>query len=72
MIEKWKKWKTKLVPRITLINDKKNFHKQNIKIAKAFNNYYINIAISNMTTNQEYECLDSEEDDPVLKIIGKY
>ena len=49
----------------------KNFS-QNIKIAKAFNNYYISIAISNMTTNQEYECLDSEEDDHVLKIVGKY
>ena len=30
------------------------------------------VSTANMTVNQEYECSDSEDDDPFLKIIKKY
>ena len=54
-----------------LIEDEKIIS-QDIKIAKAFNGYFISLPITNMTANQVYECLDSEKDNPVLKIIKKF
>ena len=45
---------------------------QDIKTTKNLNNCFISIPITNTTTNQAYECLDSEEDDPLLKTIEKY
>ena len=35
------------------------------------NEYFISITILNMPTNQEFECLDSPEEDSLLIIIGK-
>ena len=52
--------------RINLIEDKKIIL-EDIQIALSFNNWLISIPIANTSTNQEYECLDSEEDDVVLK-----
>lgn len=57
--------------RITLIKDKKIIS-QHIKILKTFKNDFTCTLITNMTTNQEYERFDSEEGDPILKIIEKY
>ena len=37
-----------------------------------FNEYFISVPILNMPTNQEFECSDSPEEDPFLRIIGKY
>lgn len=57
--------------RITLTEDKKIIS-QHIKIPKTFENDFTCTSITNMTTNQEYEHFDSEEGDPILKIIKKY
>ena len=41
-------------------------------IAKTFNKYFVSIPIKNMPKNQEYECIDSSEKNPVSSIIKKY
>ena len=63
--------KTNKTSRITLIEDEKTIS-QDIEIAKTFNEYFISIPIRNMPSNQEFECLDSSEKDPLLRIIKKY
>ena len=63
--------KTNKTSRITLIEDEKTIC-QDIEIAKTFNEYFISIPIKNMPSNQEFECLDSSEKDPLLRIINKY
>lgn len=42
------------------------------KLQKNVNDYFISIPITDMRTNQEYECFYSSEEDFVLKIIEKY
>ena len=63
--------KTNKTSRITLIEDKKTIS-QDIEIAKTFNEYFISVPIKNMPSNQEFECLDPSEKDPLLRIIKKY
>ena len=63
--------KSKKVSKITLIEDNQIIS-QDKQIAKIFNEYFISIPILNMPTNQEFEYSDSPEEDPLLRIIGKY
>ena len=56
--------KTKLVQDDKIIS-------RNDQIAKKFSEYFINIPILNMPSNG-YKCPDSSEQDPILKILGKY
>ena len=63
--------KTNKTSKITLIEDEKTIS-QDIEIAKTSNEYFISIPIKNMPSNQEFECLDPSEEDPVLRIIKKY
>ena len=45
---------------------------QDKQITKISNEYFISIPVLHMPTNQEFEYSDSPEDDPLLRIIGKY
>ena len=56
---------------ITLIEDNQIFS-QDKQITKIFNAYFISIPNLNMPVNQEFECSDLQEEDPLLRIIGKY
>ena len=63
--------KSKKVSKIILIEDNQIIS-QDKQIAKIFNEYFMNIPILNMSTNQEFEYSDSPEEDTLLRIIGKY
>ena len=63
--------KSKKFSKITLIEDNQIIS-QDKQIANIFNEYFINIPVLNMPTNQEFEYSDSPEEDPLLRIIGKY
>ena len=63
--------KSKKVSKITLIEDNQIIS-QDKQIANIFNEYFISIPMLNMPTNQEFEYSDSPEEDPLLRIIGKY
>ena len=63
--------KSKKVLKITLIEDNQMIS-QDKKIAKIFNEYFVSIPVLNMPSNQESEYSDSSEEDPLLRIIGKY
>ena len=56
---------------MTLIEEEKVFSQDHL-IAKTFNKYFISIPIKNMPKNQEYECSDSSDKDPVSSIIKQY
>ena len=63
--------KSKKVSKITLIEDNQILS-QDKQITKIFNEYFISIPILHMPTNQEFEYSVSSEEDPLLRIIGKY
>ena len=63
--------KSKKVSKITLIEDNQIILEDK-QIANIFNEYFISIPILNMPTNQEFEYSDSPEEDPPLRIIGRY
>ena len=63
--------KSKKVSKITLIEDNQIIS-QDKQIANIFNECFISIPILNMPTNPEFEYSDSPEEDPLLRIIGKY
>ena len=63
--------KSKKASKITLIENEK-IVSEDKEIAKVFNDYFINIPILNMPTNQEFECSVTQENDPLLRIIEKY
>ena len=63
--------KSKIVSKITLIADNQTIS-QDKQIVKIFNKYFISIPILNMPTNQEFKFSDSPEEDPLLRIIGRY
>ena len=62
--------KTNKTSRTTLI-EKARVISQDHLIAKTFNECFINIPIKNMPKNQEYEIIDSSEENPVSSIIKK-
>ena len=55
---------------INLVEDDKSISRDD-QIAKKFSGYFIRIPILNMPSNG-YKCSDSSEQDPILKILGKY
>ena len=63
--------KSKNVSKITLIEDNQIIPRDK-QIAKVFNEYFVSIPILNIPTNQEFEYSNSPEEDPLLRIIGKY
>ena len=56
--------------KIKLVEDDKSISRHN-QIAKKFSEYFINIPILNMPSN-DHKCPDSSEQDPILKILNKY
>ena len=72
----WKTVKQRLSEKVTkhskiILDEDDKIISRNEQIDKKFSEYIINIPILNMPSNS-YKCPDSSEQDPILKILGKY